>query len=96
MRIIRFNGIKVKFTNQCTTIYECYKLKDINNFILNIMDLRYRLGYSINRSIDSYIKETKAHKRLYKLGLFRSHTKDCDLEENQLKELKLIYKIIGR
>ena len=96
MKMIVYDGIVVKFTNQCTTIYMCYKLKNIKRFILNIMDERYKLGYSINRSIDSYIKETKAHVRLYKLGLFRSHTRDCDLEENQDNKLSIIYKIIGR
>ena len=88
--------IRVKFTNECTTIYDCYKVKDIKNFMLYVMKKRQELGYKLNRSIDSYTKELKAHIRLYKLGIARSHTRDADLEENLTKDKGFIWQIIGR
>lgn len=90
-----YKGIRIKFTNQCTTIYDCYKVKDIKNFMLYVMNKRQELGYPVNRTIDSYVKEIKAHNRLYKLGIARSHTRDCDMEENLTKDKGFIWKIIG-
>lgn len=53
-------------------------------------------GYESRRSIKSWIREWKAHNRLYRLGLFRSHTKDTDLEENEYWWRLVVYNIIGR
>jgi hypothetical protein len=96
MSEICYKGIRVKFTNECTTIYECYKVKKVKEFVMYVMNKRYELGYKLNRSIDSYIKELKAHIRLYKLGIARSHTIDADLEENLTKDKGFIWQIIGR
>lgn len=35
----------------------------------------------VTRSANSYVREWRGHNRLYKLGLYKSHTKDVDLEE---------------
>ena len=34
----------------------------------------------VTRSVNSYVREWRGHNRLYNKGLFRSHTKEVDLE----------------
>lgn len=48
-----------------------------------------------NRSYFSLMCEWKAHNRLYKLGMWKSHTKDVDLEYPQKWYYKIIYFILG-
>lgn len=79
-----------------STIVDCYlydnnTIYDITDFLIEVR--KYK-GYKV-RSFNSYAHEIKAHKRLYKLGLFRSHTKDADLEVPINKLLDRIYSIIG-
>ena len=88
--------MKVKYTKNLTTIYDSYKIKDVESEIKQIMEERKKQGYPVTRTLDSYVKETKAHNRLYKLGLFRSHTKCVDLEENIEKKTECVWKILGR
>ena len=52
--------------------------------------------FTYRRSLDSWVREWVAHNRLYKLGLFRKHTKDLDLDEFESKFRLFIYNIIGR
>lgn len=47
------------------------------------------------RTIDSWEKEWIAHNRMYKLGLYRSHTKDVDLDEDESKGRLFVYKVLG-
>ena len=61
--------------------------------ILRIFQMK--TGYQSKRSLKSWIKEWKAHNRLYKLGLFRSHTVDCDLEENEKLHRLIAYQVLG-
>ena len=48
------------------------------------------------RNKKSYINEIKAHNNLYKMGLFKRHTIDTDLEEKITIIKKIIYFILGR
>ena len=50
------------------------------------------LGHS--RIIESYIHEWVAHNVLYNLGLFRSHTRDVDLNDDEPKWRLWIYDVI--
>lgn len=56
---------------------------------------KMKVNYKSKRTMKSWIKEWKAHNRLFKLGLFKSHTKDCDLEENEKWYRLLAYQILG-
>ena len=49
-----------------------------------------------NRKMCSLINEWTAHNRLYRLGLYKSHTKDVDLNENNSIIEELIWLIMGR
>ena len=87
--------MKTKYTKRLTKIYNSYQIKDVSTYVKKIIETRRDKGYSVNRSLRSYIAETKAHNRLYKLHLFRKHTKDTDLEEDIKKILEIIYFVIG-
>lgn len=47
------------------------------------------------RTTKSYYREILAHKRMYKLHLFRRHTIDCDLEEHIRAWKEIIYFIFS-
>lgn len=90
--------IKYEFYEDETVIYNSYILKDyeIKNVVVpEIIYYRLKKYLPVNRTNKSYEREIKAHNRLYKLGLYKDHTKDCNLEENIKWYYELIYFIIG-
>jgi hypothetical protein len=52
--------------------------------------------YKTKRSMTSLIDEWIAHNLLFKLNLFRKHTKDCNFESNQKIHIKFSYFILGK
>ena len=60
-----------------------------------IIQARKMRKLPVTRSVNSYIREWRGHNKLYKLGLFKSRTKDVDLEENQNILLKIVWLILG-
>lgn len=88
----------IKYTKNCTKIYDSYLIpnNELNKVVYKIIKERKAKDLPVTREVKSYVREIKAHNRLYKLGLFRNHTKDTDLEENIAKKNETIYKIIGR
>lgn len=87
--------MNIEYTKKKTTIYDSYLMKNISKEVKEIIKERKEKGYKTNRTLNSYIRETKAHNRLYKLGLFRKHTKNTDLEENIKLWKEIAYFIIG-
>lgn len=87
--------MKVEYTKKKTTIYDSYLIKNVSKEVKEIIKERMEKGYETNRTLNSYIRETKAHNRLYKLGLFKKHTKSTDLEENIKLWKEIAYFIIG-
>lgn len=87
--------MKVKYTKTLTIIYDSYLIKDVAKEVRNIIKKRVDLDYITTRTMKSYIRETKAHNRMYKLHLFRKHTKNTDLEENIKLWKEIVYFIIG-
>lgn len=87
--------MNIEYNKKKTTIYDSYLMKNVSKEVKEIIKERKEKGYKTNRSLNSYIKETKAHNRLYKLGLFRKHTKNTDLEENIKLWKEIAYFIIG-
>lgn len=86
----------IHYNDAVVTIVDSYKVTYEDEMYDILTKFEYETKYYSKRSISSWIKEWKAHNRLYKLGLFRRHTKDCDLEENEKWWRLLIYEIIGR
>lgn len=87
--------MKVEYNKKKTTIYDSYLIKNVSKEVKEIIKERKERRYKTNRTLNSYIRETKAHNRLYKLGLFRKHTKNTDLEENIKLWKEIAYFIIG-
>lgn len=87
--------MNIEYNKKKTTIYDSYLMKNVSKEVKKIIKERKEKGYKTNRSLNSYIRETKAHNRLYKLGLFKKHTKNTDLEENIKLWKEIAYFIIG-
>lgn len=96
MTKIKVSEVQIEYNSKNIRIVDSYKINDKSrmNYILNcFLD---KTNFKSKRTIASWIKEWKAHNRLYKLGLYKSHTKDCDLEECEKLHRLLAYQIIGR
>lgn len=88
--------MKISYSENNTHVEDSYKAKDIGLEIMSIMRERKLRKLPVTRAFDSYVREWKGHNNLYKLHLFRSHTKDVDLEEPNKWYLELIWWLIGR
>ena len=96
MKEIEIEGLTIKYTKDYITICNSYRIKKKSHMIkILIMFLVMSQYQPKKRFITSWVKEWTAHNRLYRLGLFRSHTRDCDLEENEKWYRLLIYEILG-
>lgn len=93
MQKIEIYGVKIEYDSGNVRILDSYKVKWGMKYIL--ADFKEKTGYKSKRTLKSWIKEWKSHNRLYKLGLFKSHTKDCDLEENEKWWRLLAYQFLG-
>ena len=87
--------MNVIYSKYNTKVIDSYKEKDIPARVDEIIEERNRRGYPVTRSKASYVSEWKAHNRLYFLHIERSHTKDCDLNENQKKCEDMMWRILG-
>ena len=90
--------IKYEFLEDETVIINSYKLTnyEIKNVVVpEIIYYRLKKYLPVNRTNKSYEREIKAHNRLYKLGLYKDHTKDCNLEESIKWYYELLYLILG-
>lgn len=74
-------------------IFESYKITDVASMrtMLNSLDA----SRILNRSIYSLENEWLVHNLFYKLHLFRSRTKDVDLNSDVNFVAKFLYFIIG-
>lgn len=96
MKYIKVLNVEIEYDDANVRIKNSYKVRNKEYMKLILTQFRVRTGFESKRSIDSWLKEWKSHNRLYRLGLFRSHTADCDLEENEKLYRLIMYEIIGR
>lgn len=75
-------------------IKDSYKIQDLKDIYLNVVYYYKNNKLDKNRSIESYIEEWYAHNWLYNLGLFKSHTRDTDLDGDESIFRLICYKII--
>lgn len=92
--------VDIIFYNNTTKITNSYLLNDaeireVSKYIEYCRKSKYDWKCVYLRNEKSYMKEIKAHNRLYNLGLWISHTVDTDLEEEINLLHKLIYFILG-
>lgn len=95
MKEIKILNVKIEYDSGNIRIKDSYKVKNTAIMELILQMFLIKTGYKSKRSIKSWIKEWKTHNRLYRLGLFKSHTKDCDLEENEKVHRLIVYEILG-
>ena len=95
MKEVEISGVKIQYTKEIVRIVDSTKVKKTSDMLEILRVFRYWIGYGSKRSLKSWVKEWKAHNRLYRLGLFRSHTRDCDLEENEKIHRLIAYQILG-
>ena len=95
MNEIEILGYRIQYNESNVRIVDSYK--QTSPFLMEYILKRFRekTGYCSKRSLKSWLKEWKTHNRLYRLGLYRTHTKDCDLEENEKLHRLIIYQILG-
>lgn len=88
--IVNLNSIHIK---------DSYKIHNENEMMKILCEIKTQYFYSkyffYNMSYKDLINEWKAHNLLYDLHLFRSHTKDVDLNKNPWY-IKLIYSILAK
>ena len=76
--------IEPSYNKNNTHVKNSYMLitkKAIKKEVKWIIEARKLREYPVTRSANSYVREWRGHNRLYNKGLFRSHTKEVDLEE---------------
>ena len=88
--------LKITYTENNTHVENSYLATDLDLEVGYIIRERYLRSLPQTRSFDSYVREWRAHNRLYKIHYKRSHTKDVDLEEPIKWYRELAYWIIGR
>ena len=76
-------------------IVDSYKVKKEEDMLEVLIWFKLKTGYVSRRSMDSWIREWKAHNRMYKMGLFKNHSRDCDLEELEKWHRRLVYWFLG-
>jgi len=81
--------------NKNITIKDSYKYADLETQVATIKIFLTSYEWFNARSLKSYVREWRAHNRLYKLGLFKSHTKDVDLNVNESIFRRILYFFLG-
>ena len=92
----KIGGVVVQATPDSIKIIDSYKIhkrKEIKEAMCKILQIASI--YKTKRSINSFVNEWRCHNRCYNIGLFMTHTKDCDLESKQHLFMKIIYFIFG-
>lgn len=87
--------MKIEYSENNTHVEDSYKYTDYNLNVGYIIRERTLRKLKVTRSFESYVREWRGHNRLYYLHLFRSHTKDVDLDEDMSMLWELIWLIIG-
>lgn len=95
MKKVKIAGVEIQYNSKNVRIMDSYQVRNVKDMIIVLRLFKIKTDYRSKRSLKSWIKEWKAHNRLYRLGLFRSHTKDCDLEENEKLHRLIAYQILG-
>ena len=91
------NNMMCSITREMTTVHNSFLMEkeEVGDLITELLCERGRKRYPITRSHKSYARELIAHNRMYKMHLFRGHTRDSDLEENIKLWKEIIYWMFG-
>lgn len=94
--LIWYNGNKVtaELSDDNTRIYDSYRFRSSKDMRAILSELGKQSGYcmAINTMLNSdMLREWRAHNFMYSLHLFRSHTKDVDLNTGKSWYIKALY-----
>lgn len=90
--------LKVHISEDNTTILNSYVVKRTSDmeYILHKIKANASNKYAINkRGIPSMIREWRVHNLLYSIGLFKTRTKDVDLNIGDPWYIKTLYFILS-
>ena len=87
--------MNIDYSENNTHVTDSYQYTDYNLNVMTIIRERHLRSLPVTRSFESYVREWRGHNRLYKLHLFRSHTKDVDLNEQNTFLEEVIWFILG-
>ena len=90
-----YKNIEYYVLNNNCKIIDSYKMTNKEVMLDFINQLREEHKEFQVRTSSSYYREWKAHNILYKLGLFKSHTKDVDLNIDEKLSRRICYFIIS-
>lgn len=99
--LVEYKGNKVcaDLSTTNTRIQDSYRISSRSDMKAILKELRERscgADLAINLlSINEMVREWRAHNLLYNLHLFRSHTKDSDLNTGNPWYLKVLYAIVS-
>lgn len=89
-----YNNILYTISENNCQIQSGYKITD-RETMTDFCSFVLTSGNFAKRSVGSYVAEWRAHNLLYKLGLFRAHTQDVDLNVNESKIRRFFYYILS-
>lgn len=92
-----FNGMMCDVSTDNICIHDSYTMndKDDMTITLSLIKEAHPECNTFKRTYCSLIHEWRAHNRLYRWGIFKSHTKDVDLNYPQKWYEMFIYFILG-
>ena len=88
--------ISYSANNDCWTIIDSYEIKDRKSMedILKLISKDYPM--LSNRTISDMVDEWRVHNMLYTLHLWRKRTRTVDIERDQNKILKFLYRFLSK
>ena len=96
MERVRIGVVEIEYDAGNVRIVESWRVNNRKAMRCILEYFREKTGYKSRRSIGSWVREWKAHNRMYRIGWFESHTRDCDLEELESWYRRVVYWFIGR
>ena len=75
---VRYSSTNVHVNDSCIISH-----KDIPSWVQRVKSFGEQNGYTYSRSVQSWIREWKAHNLLFKLGIEPARTRDVDLNEDE-------------
>lgn len=90
--------VKVNMVENNIHIIDSYKIKkrsEMKDILAYLSEQEPSNNVIVNRSQKSLIREWRGHNLLYSLGIFKSHTKDVDLDYPSPWYMSLGYRILS-
>lgn len=88
-------NLKYAITKSNIHIENSYRVRTKSDMLETLTKIREESSFIYTRSIYSWVAEWQAHNLLYDLHLFRTHTKDVDLNEDEPCFRLILYYILS-